>query len=800
MAIDIGPKIGIDGEAEFRKQITNITNQVKTFGSELKVISSSADGQAKSMESLAKKSEVLTSAIAAQSKKVEELKKGLAESAAKYGENDTKTLKWKQAVNNATAELNGLKSELDDTNNALKNNGKQLDDSSGKFEKFKSVLGTAGKAIAAGVAAAAAAVGATIGQINNCIDVYAGFEDSMAQVAATMGITAEEIANGSEAYEMLADTAKEMGSATRFSASESAEALNYLALAGYDAGKACETLPKVLNLAAAGGMDLATTSDLVTDAMSAMSMDTSELDTFVDQLAKTSQKSNTSVQQLGEAILVCAGTATSTGQELDSVNTALGILADNGIKGAEGGTNLRNVLLSLSSPTDKAASQLKNLGVSVYDAEGNMRQIDEVFADMASALDELSQEDRTNALSNIFNKTDLNAVNALLGSTNGRFAELNGLIVDSTGAAAAMAETMESGLAGSARSFESAMEGLQITVGEIFAGMKQDVMSSTTGIISELTAALDAADGDFEQIGAAIGQALESMIGLIAESLPEFVDMAMQIVASIAKGIVDNLPQITETALELITTLVNGIISALPQVAVTAIQMITTLVDGIADALPQLIPASVDIIGQIVQTLIENFPQIVMSGVNLIAKLIEGLISAIPNLVSQVVQIGKKAADAFKSLDWGTIGRNIMQGIANGIANGASAIVNAAKNAATRALNAAKNFLGIHSPSTVFRDEIGKNMMLGMANGLNRYAGLAADAAKTAAGDVSGAFESNVYVPKYSNGTAAAYNNLAASLGNLTVVLSDGTLVGKISPKIDTTLGGYTKRKGRYGV
>ena len=363
-----------------------------------------------------------------------------------------------------------------------------------------------------------------------------------------------------------------------------------------------------------------------------------------------------------------------------------------------------------------------------------------------------------------------------------------------------MAETMESGLAGSARSFESAMEGLQIAVGEIFAGMKQDVMSSTTGIISELTAALDAADGNFEQIGAAIGQALESMISLIAESLPEFVDMAMQIVASIAKGIVDNLPQITETALELITTLVNGIISALPQVAVTAIQMITTLVDGIADALPQLIPAAVDIIGQIVQTLIENFPQIVMSGVNLIAKLIEGLISAIPNLVSQVVQIGKKAADAFKSLDWGTIGRNIMQGIANGIANGASAIVNAAKNAATRALNAAKNFLGIHSPSTVFRDEIGKNMMLGMANGLNRYAGLAADAAKTAAGDVSGAFESNVYVPKYSNGTAAAYNNLAASLGNLTVVLSDGTLVGKISPKIDTTLGGYTKRKGRYGV
>ena len=153
------------------------------------------------------------------------------------------------------------------------------------------------------------------------------------------------------------------------------------------------------------------------------------------QMAKTSQKSNTSVQQLGEAILVCGGTASLTGQDLDVINTALGVMADNGIKGSEGGTKLRNVLLSLSSPTKNGAAELERLGVSIYDAEGNMRQLDAIMGDLNKALSSLSQEEKTAAISTIFNKRDIAAVNALLESTNGRFAELDALIKDSAGAA-----------------------------------------------------------------------------------------------------------------------------------------------------------------------------------------------------------------------------------------------------------------------------------------------------------------------------------------------------------------------------
>ena len=153
-----------------------------------------------------------------------------------------------------------------------------------------------------------------------------------------------------------------MGAKTAFSASECAEALNYLALAGYNTQEMADTLPTVLNLAAAGNIDLASASDMVTDAMSALGMETADADKMVDQMAKTASTTNTSVGQLGEGILTIGATAKTVKGGTAELNTALGILANNGIKGAEGGTHLRNVILSLQSPTDVATKSLRNSG------------------------------------------------------------------------------------------------------------------------------------------------------------------------------------------------------------------------------------------------------------------------------------------------------------------------------------------------------------------------------------------------------------------------------------------------------
>lgn len=659
MADTIGIKLGVEGEKEFKQALADINQNMKVLGSEMKLAASEFDKNEKSVGSLTARNDVLNKQIDEQKNKISTLERALKNASDSFGENDQRTKSWQTQLNNAKAALNSMERELsdneqaidnmsgemsdaekqtDDFSEAVKDSGKAAENANGKFGKVSSAVKGISAALATAIVAIGVAVVGVAGKINDCIDVYADFDDSMRQVAATMGISASEIENGSKSYKLLENAAKEAGANTRYSASEASEALNYLALAGYDAEKAAETLPKVLNLAAAGGMDLATTSDLVTDAMSALGMETSELDGFIDQMAKTSQKSNTSVQQLGEAILVCAGTAATTGQDITKMNTALGVLADNGIKGAEGGTHLRNILLSLSSPTDTAAEQFAALKLSVFDAQGNMRQLDDIMTDLNSSLSSLTQEEKTNAISAIFNKTDISAVNALLSSTTGRFSELETVIENSVGAAADMAATMESGLAGTTRSFNSAVEGMKIEVGSIFADLKQSIMSDTTDIIRNFAAALQEADGDWNRIGNAIGKALGNAISLISEKLPQIVDLAMSVLSMFGNTLIDNLTSLIKTANTIILSLINRLIQALPQLVKAGTMVIISLIQGIAEALPELIPQMVQVITQMAQTLLDNLPLILNAASQLISGLAEGIIQAIHELIPQMAQ------------------------------------------------------------------------------------------------------------------------------------------------------------------
>lgn len=354
------------------------------------------------------------------------------------------------------------------------------------------------------------------------LNVGSGFEAAMSQVAATMGMTAE-----SAEFEILSAAASEMGETTKFSASQAAEALNYLALAGYDTEKAVGALPTVLNVAAAGGMELASASDMITDAMSALGLETSQMSTFADQLAVTAQKSNTSVSQLGEAILTVGGTAKSLSGGVVEMNTALGILADNGIKGSEGGTALRNVILSLSAPTDTAAAALSSLGVTAFDASGSMRPLQDTFADLETALSQLSEQERTAVLNEIFNKVDLKSVNALLGTSAERFDELSGYISSCSGAAAQMAETMDDNLKGDLTIMQSALEGLGIAAYEKFQVPMRTAVQEVTASIGGLTSSLN--DGELsesmDKVAEGFGNIVSSATQLLAnEVLPELVN------------------------------------------------------------------------------------------------------------------------------------------------------------------------------------------------------------------------------------------------------------------------------------
>lgn len=274
-----------------------------------------------------------------------------------------------------------------------------LESGIGKAKGLASGLGgaiTGGLKVAgAAIAGATAAVGAFAA---SSVKVGATFDSSMSQVAATMGVTVDEIGE-------LRQFAQDMGATTAFSATQAADALNYMALAGYDAETSMSMLPNVLNLAAAGGMELATASDMITDTQSALGLSLEETTQLVDKMAKASSKSNTSVDQLGSAMLTIGGTAKALTGGTTELATALGILADNGTKGAEGGTALRNVLLGLES--SKFKETFGEMGISAYDAEGNLRNLKDVFSDMSDAMADFSQEERDEIITKTFNRQDL---------------------------------------------------------------------------------------------------------------------------------------------------------------------------------------------------------------------------------------------------------------------------------------------------------------------------------------------------------------------------------------------------------
>ena len=374
-------------------------------------------------------------------------------------------------------------------------------DNSGFEKGLKSLTGLAAKAAAGITAAFTVAASAAV-------KVGSSFTASMSQVSATMGIT-----RMSEEYETLSAAAEEMGAATKFSATQAGDALNYLALAGYDANKAVSALPTVLNTAAAGGLDLAYASDLITDSMSALGLGMDELESFSDKLAKTSQKSNTNIAQLGEAILTVGGTAKTLSGGVTELNTMLGLIADNGIKGAEGGTALRNIILSLSAPTDTAAEAMKRLNVSAFDSQGQLRDLSEVFADFNAALAPLTDQQKTQALNEIFNKVDLKAVNALLGTSAERFDELEGYIENCEGAAAEMAKTMDDNLTGDLTIMSSALEGLGIAAFDKFEDPMRSAVQAVTEDISQLTAEIKdgALSEQFDKISDAAGRLITAV-------------------------------------------------------------------------------------------------------------------------------------------------------------------------------------------------------------------------------------------------------------------------------------------------
>jgi len=497
--------------------------------------------------------------------------------------------------------------------------------------KISKALKTAAKVGAAAIGAASAAI---VGFGKQSVAVGMDFDKSMAQVAATMGKTVDEVSN-------LRDFAQEMGAKTAFSATQAADALNYMALAGYDAETSMTMLPNVLNLAAAGGMELATASDMVTDAQSALGLTLDQTSAMVDQMAMASSKSNTSVSQLGEAILTIGATARNVKGGTQELTTVLGVLADNGIKGAEGGTHLRNMLLALQNPTTDGAAALKDLGVKVYDADGNMRSMVDIVGDLQKGLDGMDQSAKDSALSTIFNKTDLASANALIGTSIDRFGELTSAIEDSKGAADKMAGTQLDNLAGDITLFKSALEGAQIAVSDGLTPTLRDFVQFGTDGLGRITDAFK--QGGFVAAIETAGDVLGDAVVKIVDYAPKIVEAAVRLVSAFVRGITDNIDGVIDSAFEIIDTIVNtlsdptGLITLID----AAFQVISKLAEGLVENLPKLLPAIVGIVIDIADKLTspENLTSLLDAAIAILLALADGLIASIDMLLDKAPEL-----------------------------------------------------------------------------------------------------------------------------------------------------------------
>lgn len=646
-----------------------------------------------------------------------------------------------------------------------------LDRARGAAEKFggalKSGLATAAKVGAAAVTVATAAVTAFA---KSSIDVGMEFDKSMSQVAATMGKSMDELNSEVATVELstgtftgtLREFAQEMGAKTAFSATEAASALNYMALAGYNTEQSMQALPNVLNLAAAGGIDLASAADMVTDAQSALGLSMDESAELVDKMAMASSKSNTSVAQLGDAILTVGGTAKNLAGGTTEMATALGILADNGIKGAEGGTALRNIILSLGAPTDKAAEALEAMGVKVYDAAGNMRPLNETFSDLDAALSTMTQGEQTQVLNTIFNKVDLKSVNALLDNTGERFDELSGYIDNATGSAQKMADTQLDNLAGDITLFKSALEGAKIVISDQLTPSLREFVQFGSNSITKITDAFK--EGGLSGAVEAAGEVLSELTTMIITGAPKMIAAGIKLLSALGEGLLENLPELAESALEIILMLAEAFIDALPEIVKAGVEIISTLALGIAEALPELIPAAVDAILQIVESLtdpdtlgmlvdaaiqimialaiglvqalpnlieaipeiiknliqafVENAPKLAVAALELIMVLGEGLIAAIPQLLAYIVEIPAAIIGGIKDglAGLADIGPQIIEGLVDGIKKMGKWLEDQISGFFGGIVDGVKDLLGIHSPSRVFAG-IGENMALGLGAG-----------------------------------------------------------------------------------
>lgn len=336
----------------------------------------------------------------------------------------------------------------------------------------------------------ASLIGASFG-VAESVNSFQDFESMMSQVKAISGATGQE-------FDDLTAKAQEMGATTKFTATESAEAFNYMAMAGWKPQQMIDGISGIMSLAAASGEDLGTTSDIVTDALTAFGLQAGDAGHFADVLAQASANANTNVSMLGESFKYVAPVAGAMNYSVEDTSLALGLMANASIKGSMAGTALKTSLANMAAPTDSMAAAMDKYGISLTDSEGNMKSLRGVIDNLRGSLGGLSETEQTAAASTIFGKEAMSGMLAIINASEEDYNKLSTAIGNSKDAAEGMADTMLDNLKGSFTLMQSAIEGTENAFGKRLSPYLRGIAGGITDMMPEITdginAVMDVAD------------------------------------------------------------------------------------------------------------------------------------------------------------------------------------------------------------------------------------------------------------------------------------------------------------------
>lgn len=457
---------------------------------------------------------------------------------------------------------------------------RKIDETTGRAEASESKMSAAFKRVGAAVAAGFA-VDKIVGFGKSAIETAASFEDSMLKVQSLSGATQEE-------YQKLSKAALDYGSTTAWTAKDVADAMGYMALAGFDTNEILESTSGMLSLASASGEDLATVTDILTDSMTGFGDSAQDASRYADVLATVQAKSNTTVGLLGEAFKYVAPLAGAYGYKLEDVSTALGLMANAGVKGSMAGTSLSGVITRLATDAGASSTKLGALGtltqvcgVEFYNADGSARALSDVLIDLCDATKDYTAEQKADIATKIAGQEAQKGLLAILNQGSGAYKDLEQQLKNCSGAATDMAANMESGLGGSIRSLQSAWEGFKIKIGEklepgISAGLRSlaDFITSTAipaletvcNGISSVVEWMKKHETAIKAVANVLGVATAAMVGFKAGAMIQGVVNSFQQAklaialytmstegATVAQGVLNGTLTVGETVVALLT-------------------------------------------------------------------------------------------------------------------------------------------------------------------------------------------------------------------------------------------------------